>query len=130
MREDVGKLLLRLTTGGLLLFYGTHKLLNGIGVVKDIVRQNGLPEVVANAVYLGEFVAPILVILGLFTRIAAGIIAVDLLAAILLAGTANLLKVDAYGGYALQVEAFFLLNALAIVLLGAGRLAVGGSKFN
>ena len=130
MREDVGKLLLRLTTGGLLLFYGTHKLLNGIGPVKDIVKQNGLPEVLANAVYLGEFVAPILVVIGLFTRIAAGVIAVDLLAAILLAGTANALKVDAYGGYALQVEAFFLLNALAIVLLGSGRLAIGGSKFN
>lgn len=130
MREDVGKLLLRLTTGGLLLFYGTFKLLNGIGVVKNIVAQHGLPEVLANAVYLGELVAPILVILGLFTRIAAGLIAVDLLAAILLAGMANLFKIDAYGGYMLQVEAFFLLNAVAIVLIGPGRFAVGGDKFN
>ncbi len=128
MQDDAGKLLLRLTTGGLLLFYGVYKLLNGIDVVKQIVTANGLPEIMAYAVYLGEIVAPVLIILGLFTRIAAGIVAVNMLAAVLLAGTASLLKTGTFGAYALEVEAFFLFNALSIFLLGPGRLAIGGSK--
>ncbi len=129
MQEDVGKLLLRLTTGGLLLFYGIFKLLNGIAPVKQIVTSNGLPELAAHAVYLGEIVAPILMLVGVFTRIAAGVVALNMLAAILLAGTASLMKIGTFGGYALVVEAFFLLNAVTIMLLGSGRLAIGGSKY-
>jgi putative oxidoreductase len=129
MQSDLGKLLLRLTTGGLMLFYGLYKLQNGIQVVKDIVRGQGLPEVIANAVYLGEVVAPVLVVLGIFTRAAAGVMAIDMLAAIFLAGMANILKTGAYGAYALEIEAFFLLNALAIMLLGPGKLALGGRRY-
>lgn len=130
MQNDLGKLLLRLTTGGLMLFYGVYKLQHGIQVVKDIVAGNGLPEVIANAVYLGEVAAPVLVILGIFTRVAASVMALDMLAAILLAGMANILKTGAYGAYALEIEAFFLLNAVAVLLLGPGKLALGGRKYS
>jgi putative oxidoreductase len=129
MQNDLGKLLLRLTTGGLLLCYGVYKLQNGIGVVKQMVTSHGLPELVTNGVYLGEVVAPFLVIVGLFTRLSASVMAINMLAAIYLAGTANLLKTGAYGAYALEIEAFFLLNAIAIALLGPGKFALGGSKF-
>lgn len=129
MQNDLGKLLLRLTTGCLLLFYGIYKLHNGIAVVNEIVAGHGLPQWLANGVYLGEVVAPILVIAGLFTRAAAGVMAINMLAAIYLAGMANLLKTGTYGAYALEIEAFFLLNAIAIVLLGPGKFAVGGRKF-
>ncbi len=129
MQEDLGKLLLRLTTGGLLLFYGVYKVMHGIAPVVDIVESNGLPGLVAYGTYLGEFVAPILVIAGVFTRLAAGVMAINMLAAILLAGRTALFSTGAFGAYALEVEAFFLLNAITILLLGPGRIAIGGRKF-
>jgi putative oxidoreductase len=112
-----------------MLFYGIYKLQHGIGAVKDIVRGHGLPEVIAYAVYLGEVAAPVLVVLGIFTRVAAGVMAIDMLAAILLAGMANIFKTGAYGAYALEIEAFFLLNAVVVLLLGPGKLALGGRRY-
>ena len=54
MQEDLGKLVLRLTVGGLLLFHGIHKLLNGIAPIKAMVAAHHLPDAIAYGVYLGE----------------------------------------------------------------------------
>jgi putative oxidoreductase len=56
MTEDFGKLILRITLGGLLLFHGVHKLLNGIAPIKAMVTAHGIPDAVAYGVYLGEVV--------------------------------------------------------------------------
>lgn len=129
MQGDLAKLLLRLTTGGLLLFYGVYKIQHGIQVVKDIVVRNGLPEMLAYGVYAGEVVAPVLVIVGLFTRPAASLMTFNMLAAIYLAGRANIASLGAYGSYALEIEVFFLANAVAIALLGPGKFALGGRRY-
>ncbi len=53
-----------------------------------------------------------------------------MLAAIALAGMASLLfKLNAFGGYALELETFYLLGGLSVMLLGAGRLSlnIGGT---
>ena len=47
MSEDLGKLVLRITVGGLLLFHGMHKLLNGIAPIKAMVAAHGIPDAVA-----------------------------------------------------------------------------------
>jgi putative oxidoreductase len=130
MHDDIGKLVLRLTAGGLLLFHGIHKLLNGIAPIKAMVAAHNIPDVVAYGVYLGEIVGPILVILGLFSRIGGGLIVINMLIAILLAGTASLFSLNVMGGYGLELEAFYLLTALAVVLLGAGRYGIGGGRWN
>ena len=130
MQEDIGKLVLRLTTGGLLLLHGVHKLLNGIGPIKAMVAAHNIPDVVAYGVYLGEIVGPVLVILGLFSRIGGGLIVINMLVAVLLAGMGGLFSLNMMGGYALELEAFYLFSALAIVLLGAGRYSVGGGRWN
>jgi putative oxidoreductase len=124
--EDLGKLVLRLTLGVLLLFHGVHKILEGIQPIKDMVTAHGMPEFLAYGVYLGEVVGPVLVIVGLFSRIGALLIVVNMIVAVALAGMGNLLKLDPYGGYALELEAFFLFAALAVVLIGAGRFSIGG----
>jgi len=38
----------------------------------------------------------------------------------------QLLSLSKSGGYALEVEAFYLLTAVAIAMLGAGRWSLGG----
>ncbi|MEI9988874.1 MAG: DoxX family protein [Rhizomicrobium sp.] len=128
MQEDIGKLVVRLGVGGLLLFHGVHKLLTGIADIKSLVVAHHLPEAVAYGVYAGEILGPILVILGLFARLGGLLIVANMIVAVVLAGTAMLFQLNAYGGYALELETFYLLGGLSVALLGAGRIGlnIGG----
>jgi putative oxidoreductase len=126
--EDFGKLVLRLTVGVLLLFHGIHKALTGIGDIKQMVAAHGLPDMLANGVYLGEIVGPALVVAGLFSRAGAGLIVINMIVAVVLAGMGNILKINPFGGYALELEMFYLFGGLAVLLLGAGRLGLGGAN--
>ncbi len=126
--DDAGKLILRLTVACLLLVHGVAKLQNGIGFVHEMVEANGLPSFLAYGVYVGEVVAPILVIVGLYTRAAALVIALDMMGAVLMARRDDILSLGQGGGsWAIEVEAFFFFGSLAIACFGAGRLAVGRS---
>jgi len=129
--EDLGKLVLRLTVGVLMLFHGMHKVLDGISGIKQMVVAHGLPDLLANGVYLGEVVGPILVILGLYARIGGALIAINMIVAVALAGMGSLLALDPhFGGYALELEAFYLFGGVAVMLLGAGRFAIAGGRWN
>lgn len=126
--ESVGKLVLRLTLGVLLLFHGVHKMASGIGFIENMLAMHGLPGWFAYAVYLGEVLAPILIILGVVTRVGAGLVIINMIVAVLLVGTDRLFMVGRTGGYALELEAFYLFGAVAIFFLGAGSLSVGGRQ--
>jgi len=130
--EDDGKLLLRLTIGILILLHGIAKLRGGLGPVTDLLTQHGLPAGVAYLVYVGEVLAPLLVIIGLWTRPAAFVIAINMLTALALAQAHQITMLNQHGGWAIELEGVYLFGALAIALLGAGRLSAGGSsgRFN
>ena len=130
MQDDLGKLILRVTVGVLLLFHGMHKLLNGIGPIKAMVAAHGVPDAVAYGVYLGEIVGPVLVILGLFSRIGGALIGANMIVAVGLAGMGHLMAFNAMGGYALELEAFYLFGGLCIMLLGAGHYSIGRGRWN
>ncbi len=130
MSEDLGKLLLRLCLGGLLLFHGVHKLLNGLGPIDGMLVAHNISSTVAYGVYLGEVVAPILIILGLFSRIGGLLVAGNMIVAVLLAGLPRIAALAPSGGYALEAEVFFFATGLAVALLGAGRLSLGGGRWN
>lgn len=68
---DLGILFARLGLGVCLFMHGFAKILHGIGGVKSILTKAGLPEIVAYDSYIGEVVAPIMIILGIFSRIGA-----------------------------------------------------------
>ena len=68
---DFGKLLLRLTFGILILFHGVAKMENGVGWIAKMLQAAGLPGFIAYGAYIGEVIAPVLIILGIFTRPAA-----------------------------------------------------------
>ena len=89
------------------------------------VGSAGLPSLLAYGVYVGEVVAPLLVIVGFMTRPAALIIAFDVMGAILLARRDAVTAIGAGGGWEIEAEMLFLLGGLAIACLGAGRLAFG-----
>lgn len=125
-RDDTGKLVLRLAVGVLILLHGISKLMNGIGGITGMLEKAGLPPVLAYGVYIGEVVAPLLIILGLFTRPAALIVAFNMVVAIALAHKSQLFSMTNQGGWALELQGMYLFGALAVALLGAGRHSVGG----
>jgi hypothetical protein len=55
--DDAGKLLLRLAVGGLMLFHGLHKLLDGVDGISGMLVAKGLPGFIAYGVLVGEVVA-------------------------------------------------------------------------
>ena len=118
---DLGKLLVRLTVGGLLLFHGIAKLFNGLGFIEGLLASHGLPTELAWGVYVGEILAPLMVILGYQTRIGAVLIVINMIVAIVLAHTNELLALSRSGGLALELQLFFLLNAAAVIFLGPGK---------
>ncbi|CAM5451927.1 MAG: DoxX family protein [Pseudomonas sp.] len=132
MTEDIGKLVLRLALGVLMLLHGISKVVNGVDGIVGMVTGLGLPAAVAYGVYLGEVVGPLLVIVGLYTRVGALLIAGNMLFALLLAHRAELFTLAPTGGWALELQGMFLFGAVAVLLLGAGRFSVGGTsgRFN
>ena len=126
--EDLGKLVLRLTLGVLLLFHGTHKILTGVGPIRDMITSHHLPDFLAYFVYLGEVVAPVLIVIGLLTRLGGVLVVINMIVAVLLVHTGMLLGTSEQGGYVLELQAFYLFSALAVALLGAGRFSVGGAN--
>jgi putative oxidoreductase len=126
MNDSAGKLVLRLALGLLILLHGIAKLKGGIDPIEGMVQGAGLPAFVAYGVYLGEVVAPILVILGWYSRIGAAVIAVNMLFAISLAHGAELFALSKSGGWALELQGMFLFAAIAVALLGPGRYSLNG----
>jgi putative oxidoreductase len=123
-QEDVGKLALRVALGVFILFHGVAKLTGGIDFIADVVVKAGLPYFVAYGVYVGEVVAPLMVLAGWHTRIGAALIALNMIFAIWLVHASELLAIGPSGGWALELQGMFLFAALAVELLGPGRFSV------
>jgi len=126
MNDSIAKLILRLALGVTILLHGIGKLLGGISGISGMVTAAGLPSFVAYGVYVGEVVAPILVILGWYSRAGSALIAVNMLFAIGLAHRGQLLGLNANHGWALELQGMFLFTAVAIALLGPGRFSING----
>ena len=126
MNDSTGKLILRLTLGGLILFHGVAKLLAGVGGLAGMVTSAGLPSFFAYGVYVGEVIAPLMVLVGWYARIGAALIAVNMLFAIGLAHRAELFTLGQSGGWALELQGMFLFTAVAIALIGPGRFSING----
>ncbi|QKT04234.1 DoxX family protein [Ectothiorhodospiraceae bacterium 2226] len=124
--DDVGKLILRLVLGILVLMHGIAKLVGGVGSIAGMLQGIGLPGALAYLVFIGEVVAPIMVILGYYARIGAGLIFINMIVAILLAHPAELLALTPHGGWALELQGMFLFTALALVFMRPGRFSLNG----
>ena len=127
--DNLAKLLVRLAVGGLMLFHGISKLTHGISFIEGILAARGWPGFIAYGVYLGEIVAPILIIVGWKTRIAALVVAIDMIFAIWLAHASNIFMIREPGGaYAIEIEAFYLLTSLALFFMGGGQYSVSRGR--
>jgi len=120
---DIAKLLLRVSLGVLILFHGIHKVIYGISGVKSILVSAGVSEFLAYGVYVGELIAPIFIILGLYARVAAAILAVNMLSAIYLAYGFSF-TLTKFGGLSWETPLLYLIMSVLVILLGSGRYAV------
>ncbi len=126
MGDSLGKLILRLSLGGMMLLHGVPKLMDpgSLQPIGGKLAELGLPEVLAYGVYAGEILAPVLIIIGLFTRIGGLLIAVNMVIAIILMHMGELMQLNQYGGWALELQGFYLFCGLAIMFMGGGRIAI------
>ncbi len=124
--DDLGKLTLRLVLGVLLLLHGIFKVLNpaSIGGIGGMLAAKGLPEYIAYGVFIGELLAPLLMIPGIFTRFAGLLTVGNMVFAIFLAHSHQLFMLTKNGGWQLELQGFYLFSGLALMLLGSGRIAL------
>src|SRR5438477_2631093 len=68
---NLGLLILRLAVGGLMLFHGIAKINSGVEMLKPALVAKGIPDFFVYGIYIAEVLAPVMIILGIRTRLAA-----------------------------------------------------------
>ena len=118
---NFGTLILRLFLGFFMLLHGYAKLKHGLGGIESILMNNGWPTIFAYGIYIGEILAPILLIIGYKVRFAAFTILMTIITAIYLVHAGDLLSLSKTGGLMLELQYFYIFTSLVIIFLGAGR---------
>jgi putative oxidoreductase len=124
--DDFGKLVLRTTLAILVLFHGVSKLINGIDPLMGMVAKAGLPSAFAFLVFIGEVIAPLMILFGIWARLGAVIVAVNMIVAVALIHVPQFFTLAKTGGWALELQGFYFFTAVAVALLGAGSYSFGG----
>lgn len=123
-KPELGLLILRLAVGVLMLFHGVAKVMHGIdGIIKMSVAK-GFPELFAYGIYVGEVVAPVLIIIGFLTRPAALTLVFTMIMSIYMAFGWAGFALNQHGGVSVELNLLYLFGALALVFTGAGKYAV------
>ncbi|WP_278380225.1 DoxX family protein [Chryseobacterium arthrosphaerae] len=128
---DLGMLISRIAIGIPMSVYGINKLIHGIGFIEDMMTMHGLPSFFAYGVFAGEIIAPVMLIIGFRARLAGAVFAANCFTATILAQTANIFKLNDFGGWALELLAIYMLIGLSFFFTGAGKYAVSaGNKWD
>lgn len=126
---DVGLLVLRLAVGILFLMRGMAKIGN-LEEIEYFLSQKGLPPFISFVVLVGEVVAPVFLIIGYRTRLAAEVVAFKFtaLTAVSLGYADKVLTISEYGGWAVELLGLYFFGAMALLLTGGGRFAVSSKN--
>ena len=122
--DSLAKLIVRVTCGGLLFLHGSNSAMHGIQHVKDMVRNAGLPEFIAYGNLVGEVVAPIFMIVGYKSRIAALVVAFNMLMSVLIAHRDIMFARNDFGGWMIELNVFYMMTALAVFFTGSGKYSL------
>jgi len=122
--DAAGKLLLRVSVAALIMMHGISKLFRGVAGIGDQLQAVGIPGFVAYGAYIGEVVAPVLIIVGFYARLGAAVMAFNMLVAILLVHSHHLFTLTPNGGFEIELQYIYLLGALSVMLMGPGRYAI------
>ena len=125
---NIGLLILRLNIGILMLMHGISKLVNGVSGIVHMLEDKGYPGFLAYGVYVGEVLAPLLIIAGFRTRIAAILFALNCIIAMLLAHPNDILRITKHGAWGVELLGLYLFCALVLVFTGGGKYAYSTSN--
>jgi len=117
--QPLALLVMRLALGTIIVEHGYHKVFGGLHHHVQFVTSLGLPAWSAYLSAFTEFLGGLLVLIGLFTRIAAIAICIDLSVAILKVHLHNGLMGN--GGYEFPLALATL--AFALIFFGGGAIA-------
>ncbi len=112
----------------MLALHGYHKAFVDIAPIEDMVIREGLPAFFVYGTIVGELIAPIFMILGYRTRLAALVVAFNMLMSIIVAHRDIAFKLNDFGGWMIELNAFYLLTAVAVFIFGAGSYSLTGTK--
>lgn len=126
--QDIGLLITRISIGFPMLLYGLGKLFNGISFIQGILIEKGLPAFFGYGVYVGEVIAPVLLLIGYRTRLASAVFAINCITAMLLVQSADIFSLNANGGWQVELLAIYALVAVGLFFTGAGNLAVSSKN--
>lgn len=124
---NLGLLIVRVSLSVFMFFHGFHKIFSSTSCLEKVLESYGLPYFLVYCVYLAEVVAPVFIALGFRTRLFSVIFSFNMLMAILLVHSHKVLKFNEYGGSRIEVQALYMLGALALVFTGAGRYSVSSN---
>jgi putative oxidoreductase len=105
LNSDTGKLILRSSVGGLMLFHGVSKLMHpgSLDFIAGMLAGYSLPAILAYGVYIGEVLAPLMVIVGYKARLGGLLMAVNMLFALGLAHTGDFFSLSEHGGWMVEL---------------------------
>lgn len=117
--------LLSIGLGVLMLFHGIDKVINGIDPIIGMLEGAGIPyaNYIALGVFVGEIIAPLLLIAGQYVRTAGAIIAFNMLVAILLAHRQEIISLNDHGAWSIELPALYLIGGLTLALMDRPKKA-------
>lgn len=71
--------------------------------------------------------APIFIIIGFKEQVASLFVAFTMLVAILTTHANEIFMLNQFGGWAIELQAFYLFGALAVFFTGAGKYAISAN---
>lgn len=128
---DLGLVIMRISVGGLMLFHGVSKMGNPgqtIEKMTSALSESGLPGFLSYGVFLGEVIAPILVLIGFRTKIFSLFIMLTMVVAIYARHSLDVFSLSKSGGLGVELQMLYLLGALALMFTGAGKYAVSSKN--
>jgi len=123
-KTNTGLLTLRVSIAFTMLIYGITKLIFGNDFILSLLEQYGLPSIFSYGVFVGEILAPILIIIGFRTKLAGLVFAINCFVAILMVQLPNLLKLNETGGWAIGLIFIYMMFGIAMFFTGAGKYAL------
>lgn len=126
--ENLGIFILRLAIPFTMLIYGINKVIDGTGFIGSLLEQYGLPKIMANGIFVGEIVAPLMLMIGFRTRLAGLIFSFNCFMAIVMAQSQNIFKLNEFGGWSIDLLFIYLIAGIVFYLSGGGHYALSTSS--
>lgn len=123
-KQHVGLLLLRVSIAFTMLIYGISKFISGIDFISDLIAQYGLPSFLGYGVFVGEIIAPVLIIIGYRTKLAGLVFAINCFVAVIMVQIPNLLKLNEFGGWEIGPLFIYITFGIALFFTGAGKYSL------